>query len=166
MDYEASLDQIQDKERTFKEEVVTLNEQLKGKDQAIKALSTSLMEKAQDHEALSTRFNDFKNQLILENSFHSQYGAKQIIVTGTILKKTTTVEVVISFLKDSTFEEEFFLVIESKDFNPETGVKDKRLIPIDDIDEIEHVSGTEFEVRYETEVMESQPLAPIKQALL
>lgn len=71
MDYEASLDQIQDKERAFKEEVVTLNEQLKGKDQAIKALSTSLMEKAQDHEALSTRFNDFKNQLILENSFHS-----------------------------------------------------------------------------------------------
>lgn len=82
------------------------------------------------------------------------------------MKKTNTVEVVISFLKDSTFEEEFFLVIESKDFNPETGVKDKRLIPIDDIDEIEHISGTEFEVRYETEVKEPQALAPIKQALL
>ena len=63
----------------------------------------------------------------------------------------------------SPFEEEFFLVIESKDFNPDTGVKDKKLIPIDDIDEIEHISGTEFEVRYEIEVMET--LAPIKQAL-
>ena len=79
------------------------------------------------------------------------------------MKKTTTVDVIISFLRDSTFEEEFFLVIESKDFNPDTGVKDKKLIPIDDIDEIEHISGTEFEVRYEIEVMET--LAPLKQAL-
>jgi len=50
----------------------------------------------------------------------------------------------ISFLRDRTFDEEFFLVIENKEFNPKTGLKDKKLIAIDDIDEIVHTKGVEF----------------------
>lgn len=35
MDYEASVDKVNDKEKYFKEELVTMSEQIKGKDQAI-----------------------------------------------------------------------------------------------------------------------------------
>lgn len=55
--------------------------------------------------------------------------------------KSVTEEVTLAFMRDRTFDEEFFLVIESKEFNPNTGCKDKRLIAVDDIDEIEHTSG-------------------------
>jgi len=59
-----------------------------------------------------------------------------------------TTEVLISFLRDRTFEEEFFLVIENKQFNQKTGTKDKKLVPVEDIKEIEHVVKTEFVIRY------------------
>ncbi len=54
----------------------------------------------------------------------------------------------ISFLRDKTFEEEFFLVLEAKEFNQSTGTKDKKLIPIGDIDEIEHTQGMKFYIHY------------------
>lgn len=52
-------------------------------------------------------------------------------------------------MRDRTFEEEFFLVIESKEFNQKTGQKDKRLIAVDDIDEIEHTGGVQFLIHYQ-----------------
>ena len=58
-------------------------------------------------------------------------------------------------MRDRTFEEEFFLVIESKEFNEKTGSKDKILIPVDDIDEIEHTEGLKFEVHYQIEIAAS-----------
>ena len=48
-------------------------------------------------------------------------------------------EVTLGFIRDRSFDEEFFLVIENKEFNKKTGSKDKFLIPVEDIDEIEHV---------------------------
>ena len=65
------------------------------------------------------------------------------------LKKTWE-EVTIGFMRDQSFEEEFFLVIESKEFNPKTGTKDKQLIAVDDIDEIEHTSGLQFKIHFQT----------------
>jgi len=44
-------------------------------------------------------------------------------------------------MRDRSFDEEFFIVIENKCFNPKTGMKDKKLIAIDDIDEIVHLDG-------------------------
>ena len=39
LDYEAQMDKKYDKEQGLKEEIITLQEKLDGKDQAIKALS-------------------------------------------------------------------------------------------------------------------------------
>lgn len=126
----------------MKEEIVKINEKLSGKDQAIKALSNNLMEKAKEHEKMSEMVSMFKNKLMMENCFHVQYGAKRILQGGMLnFKNAKDEEVTLAFLRDRTFEEEFFLVIESKDFNPNTGCKDKRLIAVDDIDEIEHTDG-------------------------
>jgi|TARA_B110000285_G_C14954484_1_gene528473 hypothetical protein len=100
------------------------------------------MEKASEHERMSEMFNNFKNKLIIENCFHINYGAKRhVVMPGVLQNKVNIEEVVISFMRDRTFEEEFFLVIESKEFNEKTGSKDKMLIPVDDIDEIEHTEG-------------------------
>lgn len=141
MDYEASVDKVNDKEKYFKEEMFTLSEQIKGKDQAIQALGQSLMDKAREHEKMSEMLNQFKNRLINEGCFHIQYGAKRIVETPGVLKNNLNIEeVAISFMRDSTFEEEFFLVVEQKEFN-QFGMKDKLLIAIDDIDEIEHTEG-------------------------
>lgn len=114
---------------------------MSGKDQAITALSQSLMQKAQEHEKMSEMLSQFKNRLIYENCFHVNYGAR--LVKKTVMIKSFD-EVTISFLRDQSFEEEFFCVIENKDFNPKTGVKDKRLIAVDDIDCFVHVKELEF----------------------
>ena len=78
---------------------------------------------------------------------------------GVLQNKVNIEEVVISFMRDRTFEEEFFLVIESKEFNEKTGSKDKMLIPVDDIDEIEHTEGLQFEVHYQIEITTSSVAA-------
>jgi len=46
MDFEANIDKKQEGEKVFKEEIVTLKEKLKGKDDAIGALGKNLMTKA------------------------------------------------------------------------------------------------------------------------
>ena len=53
----------------------------------------------------------------------------------------------IGFIRDKSFDEEFFLVIESKEFN-QNGMKDKRIIPVEDILEIEHTNNTRFLIHY------------------
>jgi hypothetical protein len=74
-----------------------------------------------------------------------------MVETPGVLKNNVNIEdVCISFMRDSTFEEEFFLVIEQKEFN-QFGMKDKLLIAVDDIDEIEHTEGLQFLVHYQIE---------------
>ena len=94
------------------------------------------MEKAREHANMSEMINQFKNKLIQENCFHVNYAAKKL-KQGLSLKPNE--EVTIGFLRDRTFDEEFFLEIENKDFNAKTGSKDKRLIAVEDIDEIVHL---------------------------
>lgn len=40
------------------------------------------------------------------------------------------------------------MVIENKEFNPNTSARDRRLIPVEDILEIEHTEGMRFELKY------------------
>jgi hypothetical protein len=68
-------------------------------------------------------------------------------IPGVLKSNVNIEEVIISFMRDSTFEEEFFLVIEQKGYN-QYGMKDKLLIAVDDIDEIEHTEGLQFLVHY------------------
>ena len=58
-------------------------------------------------------------------------------------------ELTIGFVRDQVDEDEFYLQIVSKNVNPKTGQKDTAKIPVDDIDEIEHVEGTlQFYLHY------------------
>lgn len=57
MDFEARVDDTFTRERRLKEEVVILTEKLNGKDQALAALSRSLMEKALEHQKMSEMYN-------------------------------------------------------------------------------------------------------------
>lgn len=102
------------------------------------------MEKAREHEKMSEMLSNFKNQLMAENCFQVVYGAFRLKSS----KFGQGEEVTIGFMRDRSFEEEFFLVIESKYFNQKTGHKDKKLIPVDDVEEIEHVEGIKFEIHY------------------
>lgn len=78
MDHEASVEKKNDAEKILKEEVIQYKEQVRGKDQAIKALGLSLMEKATEHEKMSEMLNLFKNNIMNENCFHVNYGAKKL----------------------------------------------------------------------------------------
>ena len=85
MDFEASIDKKHDMEKHLQADAVALQEQLAGKDQAISALGKSLMEKAKEHEKISEMFNLFKNRLIQENCFHTNYGAKKLKQSNSII---------------------------------------------------------------------------------
>jgi len=51
-------------------------------------------------------------------------------------------DLTVGFVRDQNDEDEFYLEIIMKAKNPKTGMKDILRIPVDDIDEIEHVEGT------------------------
>ena len=57
-------------------------------------------------------------------------------------------EVNIGFIRDKSLEEQFFMVIECKNPSPMTNMKEKKLISVEDIIEIEHTEGLKFEIRY------------------
>lgn len=57
-------------------------------------------------------------------------------------------EVTVGFIRDTEDEEEFYLEIVSK-IPGKNGEKESIKIPVDDIDEIEHVEGTlQFYIHY------------------
>jgi hypothetical protein len=119
----------------MKEEIVGLKSIVSGKDEAIKALGANLLEKATEHANMSEMVTNFKNKLIGENCFHQMFACFKF----KNLNSEANTEVTLGFIRDRSFDEEFFLVIENKDFNKKTGSRDKFLIPVEDIDEIEHI---------------------------
>lgn len=70
MDFEAKMEKKFDLSDNATQELGQLKEKIAGKDEAINALSKSLMEKAAEHEKMSEMFMQFKNKLIYENCFH------------------------------------------------------------------------------------------------
>ena len=135
MDFEAQTERKFEENKLMKEEIVSLKGTISGKDLAIKALGANLLEKATEHANMSEMVSNFKNKLIAENCFHVMFAAFKF----KSLNSTNNDEVTLGFIRDRSFDEEFFLVIENKEFNKKTGSKDKFLIPVEDIDEIEHV---------------------------
>jgi hypothetical protein len=51
-------------------------------------------------------------------------------------------DITIGFVRDQNDDDEYYLEIVMKEKNSKTGNKDILRIPVDDIDEIEHVEGT------------------------
>jgi len=145
LDFEARVDQTFVRERSLQEEVVQLREKLGGKDQALAALSQSLMQKALAHQQMSEKYNQFKNKLMQENCFHVNFLATHL-AKNLLVEQAT--EVTIGFIRDKSFEEEFFMVIECKEFNTKTCQKDRQLVAVEDVLEIEHTDGLRFQIHY------------------
>ena len=107
------------------------------------------MEKGEENEKLTEMVTYFKNRLIVENCFHTTFGVQKINGSGLQPLKNNT-DLTLGFVRDQHDEEEFYLEITSKDKNQKTNKKDSVRIPVDDIDEIEHVEGTiQFYIHYQ-----------------
>ena len=68
-DQEAKLENVEDKEHEFKEEIITLKDNIKGKDQAIRQLGDTLVVSGKENQKLAEMVSFFKNKLIVENCF-------------------------------------------------------------------------------------------------
>ena len=137
LDIEASMENREGKEHTLKEEIVILQDVVKGKDTAIQQLSRDVLNTTNENSRLSDMVQQFKNQLILGNCFKQQFGCKKVSGSDQIKNGS---EITIGFIRDTEDEEEFYLEIISK--NEKNGERETIKIPVDDIDEIEHVEGT------------------------
>jgi hypothetical protein len=83
-----------------------------------------------------------------ENCFHTTFGAQKLEGNGMQPIKNNT-DLTIGFVRDQHDEEEFYMEITSKEKNQKTGKKETLRIPVDDIDEIEHIDGTlKFYIHY------------------
>lgn len=68
-DQEAKFENIEEKEHELKEEIITLKDTVRGKDQAIKQLGDTIMTSGKENQKLAEMVNFFKNKLIVENCF-------------------------------------------------------------------------------------------------
>lgn len=69
LDIEASMENREGKEHTLKEEIVILQDIVKGKDTAIQQLSKDVLMTTNENSRLNDMVQQFKNQLVLETSF-------------------------------------------------------------------------------------------------
>ena len=74
-DMEAKVEERDGKDKSFKEEIITLQDTIKGKDAAIKHLSDTIMQNGNENSRLAEMVSYFKNKLILENCFNLSFAA-------------------------------------------------------------------------------------------
>ena len=67
--FEARLDNREGKEHGLKEEIITLQDIIKGKDTAISQLSNTIIQSGTENEKLAEMVSFFKNRLIIEGAF-------------------------------------------------------------------------------------------------
>lgn len=61
LDFEAKIDRKDAEIHSYKEEVIKQRDEIKGKDEAIKALSMTLIEKGKENQKLSEMVLEIKN---------------------------------------------------------------------------------------------------------
>lgn len=107
LEFEARIDKKEVQIHSLKEEVVKYRDEIRGKDEAIKALSMTLIEKGKENQRLTEMVVEIKNhQLvtqILGQKFHVQrHGGLR------------NEELVFRFIHDKSKEQEYFLEISSQ----------------------------------------------------
>ena len=139
LDIEARLDDEQARVHGLREEIIALQDTVKGKDEAIQSLGNTIMTSGKENERLAEMVSQLKNKLVIENVFHTSYAAVLRSSTGSTVFTGFKAgsECLIGFVQDQEEEEEFFMEIQQKS-DPENIHR----IAVDDIDEIEHVEGT------------------------
>ncbi len=65
LEFEAVIDRKDTEIHSFKEEVVKLRDEIKGKDEAIKALSLTLIERGKENQRLTEMVVEIKNHHLM-----------------------------------------------------------------------------------------------------
>jgi len=65
LEFEAAIDRKDTEIHSFKEEVVKLRDEIKGKDEAIKALSLTLIERGKENQRLTEMVVEIKNHHLM-----------------------------------------------------------------------------------------------------
>eukprot|EP00347_Sterkiella_histriomuscorum_P023031 403336221 len=136
LDFEAKIEK-KDKELFELMEILQkLKDDIKGKDQAIRALSDTLLEKGEENQRLSEAVNEIKNHHLTTSVLGQKFSAQKI---GTIKYD----DVILRFMYDSSREDcEYFL-----DISDSRG-KSWKQISVIDIDSIEPDQGIKFILSY------------------
>ncbi len=104
LDFDAKIDRKDGEIHTLKEEVVKQRDEIKGKDEAIKALSMTLIEKGKENQKLTEMVLEIKNHQ-LETQI---LGQKFLVQKHGPLK---TDDLVFRFVVDKSRDQEYFLDI-------------------------------------------------------
>lgn len=123
-------------------DIQTLHEDLRSKDEIIESLQNTIFKKGTQNQRLAEVVNTFKNQLIMDQIFQQTFAATYV---GTLKSLQYQSVVTFKFLQQKTDEAEFWLEIQQGDAH--STQKNVR-IAIADIEAIEPVQATRFELRY------------------
>ena len=148
LDLQSIVETTEESEQRLRTEVDQLIATITQKNGAITTLSDQLVDKAKDNAKLSENLKDIKYKILLEQCFQQNFAAVKCAGSN-IGPIRNNLELTIGFVHNRTEEDEFYLEIEMKAENAKTGEKDSVLIPMEDVDEIEHVEGTfQFYIHY------------------
>lgn len=104
LEWEAVVDRKETQIHSFKEEVVKLRDEIKGKDEAIKALSMTLIDKGKENQRLTEMVVEIKNHHLMTQILGQKFYVQR---QGTIKND----DYIFRFILDKSRTEEYFLDI-------------------------------------------------------
>jgi hypothetical protein len=104
LEWEAIIDRKDTQIHSFKEEVIKLRDEIKGKDEAIKALSMTLIDKGKENERLTEMIVEIKNHHLMTQILGQKFYVQK---QGTIKND----DYIFRFVRDKSRTEEYFLEI-------------------------------------------------------
>lgn len=135
LEWESVVDRKDSQLHSLREEVVKLRDEVRGKDEAIKALSLTLIDKGKENQRLTEMITEIKNHHLMTQILGQKF---HVTKQGTLRNE----EYVFRFIRDKARTEEYFLdICDSK-------ARSLRQIAVTDIQEIDPIQGTRFVLAY------------------
>ena len=107
LEFEARIDKKEVQIHSLKEEVVKYRDEIRGKDEAIKALSMTLIEKGKENQRLTEMVVEIKNHQLVTQILGQKFHVHK---QGALRNE----ELVFRFIHDKSREQEYFLEISSQ----------------------------------------------------
>lgn len=107
LEYEAKIDKKETEIHSLKEEVVKYRDEIRGKDEAIKALSLTLLDKGKENQRLTEMIVEIKNHHLMTQILGQKFLVQR---HGTIKNE----DLIFRFIHDKSKDQEYFLEILSQ----------------------------------------------------
>lgn len=104
LEFEAVIDRKDTENHSLKEEVVKLRDEIKGKDEAIKALSLTLIERGKENQRLTEMVVEIKNHHLMTQILGQKFYVQR---QGTLRNE----DFIFRYILDKSKTEEYFLEI-------------------------------------------------------